>query len=127
MSEENNPITQELEIHSQGSEVQLRAHMLPNHINILPLAQRPVFPGIAIPMTFSGNDKVKALKKAMDENEGYIGLVLAQDYHEEDYTESQLYEVGTIYQIMRMNPIAPGVVQVLGRGISRLKRKRSLP
>ena len=126
MSEEKNPITGELEIQSTGSEVQLREHMLPNHINILPLAQRPVFPGIAIPMTFSGNDKVKALKKAMDENEGYIGLVLAQEYREEDYTESELYEVGTIYQIMRMNPIAPGVIQVLGRGIARFKKKAAI-
>ncbi len=112
-----------LEIKTGGSEIQILENILPLHLTILPLTQRPVFPGITIPMTFSGPEKIKALKRVMEEEDGYLGLVFTRDYHEEDYTESEFYETGTVYQILRMNPIAPGVVQVLGQGVNRFRKK----
>ena len=121
----NNPQgIQEIDI--ENKEIQILENVLPNHLSILPLTQRPVFPGIAIPLTFNGKEKIKTLQKAIDEADGYIGLVLAQQYDEEDYTLSTFYEIGTIYQIVRLNPIAPGVVQALGRGIARFKRKATV-
>ncbi len=111
---------------TNGQELQVIDKVLPKHISILPLSQRPVFPGISIPLTFSGNEKIKVLKKAHEEEEGYIGLVLAQEYNEEDYTESEYYEVGTLYQIMRIVPIAPNTVQVLGRGVRRFSKKKEV-
>ena len=112
-----------LEILSEDKHLQVLDNVLPKHLNILPLSQRPVFPGITIPMTFSGPEKVKIIKKVVEEEDGFIGLAFTADYNEEDYTESEFHEVGTVYQVMRINPIAPGVVQVLGRGVNRFRRK----
>lgn len=109
-----------------GQQLQVIDNVLPKHISILPLSQRPVFPGISIPLTFSGKEKIKVLKKAHEEEEGYIGMVLTQDYNEEDYTESDFYDVGTLYQIMRIVPIAPNTVQVLGRGIRRFGKEKTV-
>jgi ATP-dependent Lon protease len=109
-----------------GQQLQVIDNVLPKHISILPLRQRPVFPGISIPLTFAGKEKIKVLKKAHEEEEGYIGLVLAQDFNEEDYTESELHEVGTLYQIMRIVPIAPNTVQVLGRGVRRFAKEKEV-
>lgn len=122
VEEQTNQSNQQLDINSRNSEVQILEHTLPKTLTIFPLSQRPVFPGIAIPLTFSGPDKIKALQKALDEEDGYIGLVLAKSFDEKNYTASELYQVGTIYQIIRINPIAPGVVQILGKGISRFKK-----
>lgn len=99
-------------------------NVLPKNLTILPLRQRPVFPGLTLPMTFTGRSKIDTLKKAMENEEGYIGLVLAQEYNEEDYTESEFYDVGAIYQIMRIVPIGQDTVQVLGRGISRFSKEK---
>ena len=54
------------------------------------------------------------------------GLVFAQEFDQEDYTESNLYDVGTVFQVIRTNLIAPNTVQVLGRGITRLKKRALL-
>ncbi len=109
-----------------GQQLQVIDNVLPKHISVLPLSHRPVFPGISIPLTFAGKEKIKVLKKAHEEEEGYIGLVLAQELNEEDYTESEMYEVGTLYQIMRIVPIAPNTVQVLGRGVRRFAKEKAV-
>ena len=107
-------------------QLQVLDNTLPQHLDILPLSQRPIFPGITIPLTFSGAKKINILNKVMEENDGYIGLVLTQNYEEEDYTNSTFYEVGTAYQIMRIIPVAQNTVQVLGRGVARFTQKRVL-
>ena len=109
-----------------AKQVQAVENILPHHLTILPLIQRPVFPGMPIPIAFSGEDKVAVLKKAMEQDNGYIGLALAKQIDEEDYTESDLYEVGTTFQILRLIPIAPHTMQVLGQGINRFKRKKTI-
>lgn len=109
-----------------AKQVQAVENILPHHLSILPLLQRPVFPGMPIPIAFSGKEKIAILKKAMEQDNGYIGLVLAKEFNEEDYTESELYDVGTTFQIMRLIPIAPNTMQVLGQGINRFERKKTI-
>ena len=108
----------------EGQELQKVEQVLPQNLTILPLSQKPIFPGLAMPLTFSGKAEVEALKKAVEEQGGYIGLVLAQELDQDDYTESELYEVGTLFQVLRINPIANGAVQVLGRGVNRFRKKK---
>jgi ATP-dependent Lon protease len=112
------------EISPDRGKLQVVDNVLPKNLSILPLVQRPIFPGITLPLTFSGQNKIDVLKKAMEENDGYIGLVLAQEYNEEDYAESEFYDVGTVYQLMRIIPIGKETVQVLGRGISRFTKEK---
>jgi len=126
---ENKPLEDEMveEVSTDnGQQLQVIDNVLPKHISILPLVQRPVFPGVSIPLTFSGKEKIKVLKKAHEEEEGYIGLVLTQNYNEEDYSESEFYEVGTLYQVMRIVPIAPNTVQILGRGVRRFTKSKEV-
>ncbi len=127
MNKENNSIQPDALIQQEekaGGELQVVDNVLPSHLTILPLIHRPVFPGVNMPVAFQGQEKIEILKKVMEEEDGYIGLVLAREYNEEDYTESDLYEVGTLFQVMRIVPVAPGTVQVLGRGISRFEKKK---
>lgn len=112
-----------LEVNPEDGQVQKVENVLPKHLTVLPLSQRPVFPGLSMPITFSGQEKLDVLKKVMEEEDGYIGLVLAKEYNEADYTESELYEIGSIFQIMRIVPIAPNTVQVLGQGLNRFEKK----
>ncbi|MCB0593724.1 MAG: endopeptidase La [Lewinellaceae bacterium] len=125
-NQENENGAEAIEAVPEEKSLQAMDNVLPQNLTILPLAQRPIFPGIALPMTFSGKEQVEALKQAIDEDEGYIGLVFAQEFDQEDYTESNLYDVGTVFQVIRTNLIAPNTVQVLGRGITRFEKKRAL-
>ena len=108
---------------NEEGQLQILDNVLPKHLNILPISHRPVFPALTIPMTFSGKQKIELVKKVMEEEDGYLGLVYTREYDEEDYTASDFYEIGTVFQILRINPIAPNTIQVLGHGVSRFKRK----
>ncbi len=108
------------------SQLQILENVLPKHLHILPLTQRPAFPALTIPMTFTGKNKIDVINKAMEEADGYIGLVFTREYDEEDYTQSDFYDVGTAFQIMRINQIAPNTVQVLGHGVSRFRYKSTV-
>ena len=104
--------------------MQLIDPSLPQLLTILPLSQRPVFPGTALPMTFSGQDKLTAIKIAVEQHEGFIGAVLEKDVNEEDYRQSEYFEVGTVYQIIKVMPMGNNGIQVLGRTIKRFRRQR---
>ncbi len=108
----------------EDTQLQVVDNVLPKNLTILPLGQRPIFPGLAIPLSFTGQEQIEALKKAMQDDDGYIGLAFTQEYNEDDYTESEFYDVGTVFQAMRINPLAQGAVQVLGRGVARFTKKK---
>lgn len=108
------------------SALQIVEPIIPKRLTILPLRQRPVFPGMAIPLAFSDKAAIKAVKKAFENEDGYIGLALAKDYSEEDYTQSDLYDIGVVYEIIRIVSMAPGTIQVLGKPIARFTKKQAL-
>lgn len=112
------------DIETDGTGMQLVDPSLPQLLTILPLSQRPIFPGTALPMTFSGQDKLAALKIAVDQHDGYIGTVVERESDPNDYRESEYYDVGTVYQVLKVVPMGPGGIQVLGRTIKRFRCKR---
>ncbi len=116
---------------AQTKELQVVDNLFPTTLTILPVHTRPVFPGLAIPLTFSGKETIRILKEIVEKHNGYAGLVLTKEAEGseelgEDEIEIEFFEVGTVFQIMRIVPIAPGTVQVLGQGFQRFKRKNTL-
>lgn len=111
------------EMMTDENAMQLVDPSLPQLLTILPLNQRPVFPGTALPMTFNGREKLTALKIAVEQHDGYVGAVLEQE-ESEDYRESDYFEVGTVYQVLKVMPMGQNAVQVLGRTIKRFRRQR---
>ena len=104
--------------------MQLIDPSLPQLLTILPLSQRPIFPGTALPMTFTGQDKLTAIRIAVEQYDGYIGAVLEKTTDPDDYRESEYYPVGTIYQILKAMPMGSNSLQVLGRTIKRFRLQR---
>jgi ATP-dependent Lon protease len=104
--------------------MQLVDPSLPQLLTILPLKQRPIFPGMALPMAFSGADKLEALKTAVEQHDGFFGAVLVQEDHSDDYRQNDYYEVGTIYQVMKVVQMETNAVQVIGRAVKRFRRER---
>ncbi|MCB0643300.1 MAG: LON peptidase substrate-binding domain-containing protein, partial [Phaeodactylibacter sp.] len=97
----------------------------PSHLDILPLTNRPIFPGFTLPLNFTGADNLKVIKHAIDHNDGYLGLVLKKNAEDnEEDVQPDLYEVGTAFKILRVQPFAPNALQVLGQGVKRFVRHK---
>ena len=130
MQDENNSKEQNEQLIEEATpdsgQLQKVDDVLPAHLTILPLTQRPIFPGLNLPLTFTGKEQIDSLKRAAEDNNGYDDRAEVKEWDEEDYTESDFYDVGTVFQIMRMAPTAPNTMQVLGRGVSRFIKNKVL-
>ncbi|MEO1259921.1 MAG: endopeptidase La [Bacteroidota bacterium] len=118
---ENEAILEDVDF---SKEVQPLQRTLPNNLTILPVFQKPVFPGIPTPLTFSGDQTIKSIKEAIEKNQGYVGVVLANETDTPGEYEYQ--HTGTVFQILRVAPVAPKIIQVVGQGITRFTKKKVL-
>lgn len=124
---EEAPLTDEdlIEEANYSRELQPVERSLPNTLTIIPLFQKPVFPGVPMPLTISGPENIKAVKDAIENHNSFVGLVLAKANQEQN-GELNYYEVGTAFQIFRYAQVAPNVMQIIGQGVARIKKRRTL-
>ncbi len=121
------PLTEEdlIEESAFSREVQPLERSLPSTLTIIPLRQKPVFPGVPLPLTISGKENIDAVKNAVEQHNGYIGLVLVKSQREGD-EDPELYDVGTAFQVFRYAQIGPNVMQIIGQGFGRIIKKKVL-
>lgn len=121
-SEEKPKIGSEAE--SPAKELIIVSEILPDTLNILPFEPRPVFPNVLTPFTFSGEHYLELLKDTWENQNRLFGMVLVKKANPENFFQSELYEVGTVIKIYKVNVPAEGVVQILGQGLQRFSRVR---
>ena len=87
---------------------------------LIPLRDVVVFPHMVIPL-FVGREKSnKALEAAMESGK-QIMLVAQRSAAKDDPTESDLYSLGTVANILQMLKLPDGTVKVLVEGVRRAK------
>src|SRR5687767_11274470 len=87
---------------------------------VLPLRDVVVFPHMVIPL-FVGRDKsMRALEQAMEADKRI--LLLAQKSAEtDDPAAADLYEIGTLAQVLQLLKLPDGTIKVLVEGVSRVQ------
>ena len=87
---------------------------------VLPLRDVVVFPHMVIPL-FVGRDKsMRALEKAMEADKRIL-LVAQKSAEMDDPSGSDLYEVGTLAQVLQLLKLPDGTIKVLVEGIVRIQ------
>jgi len=85
---------------------------------VLPLSDVVVFPHMVIPL-FVGRDKsIRALDLAM-EGDKRILLVAQKSAETDDPGADELYETGTLAQVLQLLKLPDGTIKVLVEGVSR--------
>ena len=97
----------------------------PADLPILPLRNNVLFPGVVIPITV-GRDK--SIKLIQDANKGdkIIGVVSQRNQEDESPELKDLYQVGTVAQIIRMLKMPDGSTTVIIQGRRRFKLGKEL-
>ena len=93
---------------------------LPNHIYVVPLQGKPIFPGIFTPIMITGTEDIAVIDKAMETHK-VVGLVLTTDSGAESPGPEELYQVGTAAKIVKRINLPDGGINIF---ISTLKRFR---
>lgn len=98
--------------------------LLPNKLTLIPLAGRPIFPGIFTPLMITSNDDVKVVEEAY-ENEGFIGIVMLKN-DSESPSVSDLHKVGTAARIIKKVNLPDGGVNIFISTVKRFKIRKVL-
>jgi ATP-dependent Lon protease len=134
MSEENNNNGNQQQNQNQNqqrqqpitSDLAVVSDILPERLTILPVDSRPFFPGITVPMTFTGSSFIEAIKRIGNSSQPYVGLALVKEVNKEEYLASELYEVGTVVKIHKIVPIDENSIQILVQGLQRFEKVRHI-
>src|SRR6056297_1235249 len=112
--------------HQISSDLAMVSDMLPDNLTVMPTETRPFFPGITVPMTFSGNRFIETIKKIANSNQPFLGLALIKEMNQEDYLQSELYETGTVVRILKIVPVEDQSIQVLVQGLERFSHVKTI-
>ncbi|PIE98958.1 MAG: endopeptidase La [Treponema sp.] len=84
--------------------------LLPQVLNLIPLAGRPIFPGVFTPMLITDEEDVRSVEQAYAEN-GFLGFCLVKS-DEESTHSSELYMVGTVGKIVKKINLPDGGINI---------------
>ncbi|HEY1138152.1 MAG TPA: endopeptidase La [Xanthomonadaceae bacterium] len=98
------------------------ANVLPE-LPVLPLRDVVVFPSMVIPLFVGREKSIKALDIAMDLDKRIL-LVAQKSPETDDPAAGDLYEVGTLAQVLQLLKLPDGTIKVLVEGVSRVSVKQ---
>ena len=105
---------------AEGNEEELKNFEAPEVLPILPLRNTVLFPGVVIPITVG---RQKSLKLIQDVFRGdkLLGTVTQYDGSIDDPEQKDLYQVGTVAQILKILEMPDGSTSVIIQGKRRFK------
>jgi len=83
--------------------------VLPDQLTLLPLSNRPLFPGLVVPLVYEGDEMSEVVRNLASSHEQHVGLVLVRD-EDAPYAPENLYEVGVVARIAK-------AVEIEGHGL----------
>ncbi|MCU0846978.1 MAG: endopeptidase La [Spirochaetes bacterium] len=107
---------------SNGKQLILAREILPDVIPIIPISQRPIFPGMMIPLVLTGDVMINTASSIMESEKKIGGVVLVKGQQGETAVSSDLYEVGVSAKILKVTPVDEKTVQLMINAIGRFKK-----
>lgn len=104
-----------------SSDLVVVSDVLPDQLLLIPLRERPVFPGISVPLILNGKEYTKAIREAKEKYNNHIGVVLTKDPEQDDIFNQPAYKIGTVMKIFRVEAIAEDTIQVFAQSLNRFE------
>ncbi|MCC5905787.1 MAG: endopeptidase La [Balneolaceae bacterium] len=108
---------QAIPLMSEEEEKKLSESEVPDNLPILPLKNTVLFPGVVVPITV-GRDRSLALVKEAYESDKTIGVVAQRDESVEDPEPGDLFQFGTVAQILKLIKMPDGSKSIVIQGKS---------
>ena len=93
-----------------------------NKMPLLALRDLVIFPNMVIPLFVGREKSIKALEAAM-EKDRIILLVAQKEARTDNPEKSDIYQIGTLSEILQILKLPDGAIRVLGEGLARVKIK----
>ncbi|HKY50943.1 MAG TPA: endopeptidase La, partial [Candidatus Limnocylindria bacterium] len=93
----------------------------PTELPVVPLREAVVFPKLVVPLGVGREKSVAAINAAMAEERHLIVLVAQRDAEIDDVQPEQIYNIGTVAEIVRLLRIPDGSAQIIVQGAQRVR------
>jgi len=120
LEEQFDDFEQAIPLMSEEEEKELTQSEIPEELPILPLKNTVLFPGVVVPITV-GRDRSLALVKEAYESDKTIGVVSQKNEEDEDPDANDLYNVGTVAQILKLIKMPDGSKSIVIQGKTTFK------
>ena len=114
MNSDNEPDTEIIDERDQTTESKkaqlVRSdEILPQELTLLPVSNRPLFPGLVVPLVYEGDKMAQIVRDLADSDVQHVGLVLIRN-EDEPYAPENLYKVGVVARIAK-------AIEIEGHGL----------
>lgn len=111
---------QSIPLPSADEEEKMSAADVPDQLPILALRNTVLFPGVVLPITL-GRDSSLQLVKEASEQDRLIGVVTQREPNEERPGPDDLYDVGTVAEILKLVKMPDGSKSIIIQGKRRIR------
>ncbi|MDE1192944.1 MAG: endopeptidase La [Arachidicoccus sp.] len=94
--------------------------VIPDNINLLPLRNMVLFPGVVIPITVGRDKSIQAVNEAYKADK-LVGVLAQKDSNIEEPVATDLVNVGTVAQIIRLIKMPDGGTTIIIQGKKRFR------
>lgn len=113
-----------MENNSEHSGIVLVSEIYPDNLVVLPLENRPVLPGLALPLSFANPKVVRYVEHAMEQNNGFIGVSFVQKLNKTDYLKSEKHHTGTLLKIIKIINQSDDQIHFFAQALARFHFKK---
>ncbi len=106
---------QAIPLMSEEEEKELAQIDVPENIPILPLKNTVLFPGVVVPITV-GRERSLRLVKDAHAGDKMIGVVAQKDESEENPKPDELFQIGTLAQVLKLIKMPDGSKSIVIQG-----------
>ncbi len=104
---------------NRKSSLVLVSDIYPDNIIVLPLENRPLFPGLTIPLSFPGKRMVEYVEYALEHNNGFIGASLIKKKDEKVIEDSKLFKTGTLLKVLKIINRTDEMIHFFAQAVTR--------
>ncbi len=115
IEDEFDDFEQAIPLMSEEEEKELTQSEIPDELPILPLKNTVLFPGVVVPITVGRDRSLKLVKDAYESNKT-IGVISQKNEEDEDPDSDDLYQIGTVAQILKLIKMPDGSKSIVIQG-----------
>ena len=111
---------QRIPLPTPDEEVEMSNADIPETLPILALRNTVLFPGVVLPITVGRDTSLQLVRDAFEQDR-LIGVVAQRDSEVEDPTPNDLYDVGTVAEILKLIKMPDGSKSIVIQGKRRIQ------
>uniref|UniRef100_UPI00356911E0 LON peptidase substrate-binding domain-containing protein n=1 Tax=Ancylomarina sp. TaxID=1970196 RepID=UPI00356911E0 len=109
-----------------GKDIVLVSDIYPDNIIVVPIEDKPLFPGITLPLLYTGVEFVDLITYSFENNNGFIGISFIKELNEDSILDSVLFKTGTFVKIIKIITRTEEEIQFLAQAITRFEYIRKI-